>query len=64
LAPAPTSENAVDRRFMSVDKESSGLPEVNVHRRTTKVNLGIIVGVVIFFAAMAAVVVGLWLGRR
>ena len=64
FAPAPIARNAVDGRFMSVDKDSSGLPEMNVHRRTTKVNLGIVVGVLIFFAAMAAVIVGLWLGHR
>jgi hypothetical protein len=41
---------------MSIEKESSGLPEVNVHKRTTKVNLSIVIGVVVFFAAMAGVV--------
>jgi hypothetical protein len=34
---------------MSIDKESNGVPEVNLHKRTTKVNLSVIVGVVIFF---------------
>lgn len=42
---------------MSIDKESSGIPEVNVHKRTTKVNLSIVVGVVLFFVVMGAVVV-------
>ena len=41
---------------MSIDKNSTGLPEVNVHRRTTKVNFSIVIGVGIFFAAMAALV--------
>lgn len=40
---------------MSIDKESNGVPEVNVHRRTTKVNLWMIAGIVLFFAVMAAV---------
>lgn len=44
---------------MSLEKNSTGMPEVNVHKRTTKVNLSIIVGVGIFFAGMAALV--LWL---
>ena len=46
---------------VSIDKESTGVPEVNVHRRTTKVNLGIIAGVTLFFVAMAGVVY--WLSR-
>jgi hypothetical protein len=41
---------------MSIEKESSGLPEVNVHRRTTKVNLSIVIGVAVFLIAMAGVV--------
>ncbi len=41
---------------MSIDKESSGFPEVNPHRRTTKVNFSIVIGIAIFFAAMAGVV--------
>jgi hypothetical protein len=41
---------------MSIEKESSGLPEVNVRRRTTKVNLSVIAGILIFFIAMAFVV--------
>jgi hypothetical protein len=45
---------------MSIEKESSGLPEVNVHKRTTKVNLGIVIGVGAFFAAMAGVVWWFW----
>lgn len=49
---------------MSIDKESSGLPEVNVHRRTTKVNLSIVIGVLIFFAVMAGLVAYLWNTHR
>ena len=44
---------------MAIDKESSGLPEVDFERRTTKVNLGIIVGVAVFLSITAAVV--LWM---
>jgi hypothetical protein len=40
---------------MSIDKESDGFPQVDHHRRTTKVNLSMVIGVAIFFAAMAAV---------
>ena len=35
---------------MSIDKDSTGLPEVNPRRRTTQVNFSIVVGVAIFFA--------------
>ncbi len=47
---------------MSIDKESDGMPEVNAHRPGTKVNLGIIVGVLLFlaFGAVAAV----WISQR
>jgi hypothetical protein len=38
---------------MSIDKESSGVPQMNVHHDDTKINLGIIAGVLFFFAAMA-----------
>lgn len=48
---------------MSIDKESSGFPEVNVHRRTTKVNLSIIIGVGIFFAITASVLFWFASGR-
>ena len=47
---------------MSIEKESSGFPEVDVHKRTTKVNFGIVIGVAIFFAAMAGV--GWWFWSR
>ena len=55
-----THTSSVHRR-MAIDKESSGLPEVNLARRTTKVNLGVIVGVAVFLAAMAAV--AFWFAR-
>jgi hypothetical protein len=35
---------------MAIDKESTGFPEVDTHRRTTKVNLSMIVAVGLFFA--------------
>jgi hypothetical protein len=47
---------------MSIDKHSSGMPEVNPHRRTTKVNFSIIGGVILFFIAMGIVM--LWLSRH
>ena len=48
---------------MSIEKESTGLPEVNVHKRTTKVNISIVIGVAIFFAAMAGVAWWFWSTR-
>lgn len=47
---------------MSIDKESTGVPEFNVHRRTTKVNVGIVVGVVLFLLVAAAVIA--WFALR
>jgi hypothetical protein len=56
---------AVHRRaLMSIEKESSGLPEMNVHKRTTKVNLGVIAGVLVFLAIAVSVVVWLSATRR
>jgi hypothetical protein len=46
---------------MAIDKESTGLPEVDFERRTTKVNLWIIVAVGAFFVAMGAVIT--WLAN-
>lgn len=40
---------------MSLDKESNGLPQVDMRRRTTKVNLTVVIGVVVFIAAMLGV---------
>jgi hypothetical protein len=62
--PAPRSSVGVNRRrTMSIEKEGSGFPEVDVHKRTTKVNLSIIIGLVIFFAAMFSLVAWFWLNR-
>jgi len=47
---------------MSIDKESSGFPEVNVHRRTTRVNLWMIAAIVMFLAAAAAA--AFWTSRQ
>jgi hypothetical protein len=41
---------------MAIDKESSGLPEVDLARPTTKVNLGIIVAAGLFYILMFALV--------
>lgn len=49
---------------MSIEKNSSGVPEVNVHKETTKVNLSIIGGVLLFFVITVAVVVWLWASNR
>jgi hypothetical protein len=57
---APQAEPAVHSDVMSIEKESTGFPEVNVHKRTTKVNLGIVIGVAGFFAAMAGVIWWFW----
>ena len=40
---------------MSIDKHSDGVPQINMAKRTSKVNLGVVVGVILFFAAMGAV---------
>ena len=42
---------------MSIDKHSSGMPEIDVGRRTTKVNLGTMIGVALFLAIAAAVII-------
>jgi hypothetical protein len=41
---------------MAIDKESSGLPEVDLARPTTKVNLGIIIAAGLFYVLMFALV--------
>lgn len=41
---------------MAIDKESSGLPEVDLARPTTKVNLGIIIAAGLFYILMFALV--------
>lgn len=45
---------------MSIDKNSSGLPEVNLSRPTTKVNVWMVVGILLFLAAAAAVAYSNW----
>lgn len=40
---------------MSIDKNSSGFPEVNLHKKTTQVNVGMTVGIVLFLVGAAAV---------
>lgn len=46
------------RRFaMSIEKTSSGVPEIDPKRRTTKVNFGIIAGIVLFLVIAAGVMV-------
>jgi hypothetical protein len=47
---------------MSIDKESDGLPQVDVHRRTTKVNLSMVAAIVVFFLLAAAV--AFWVSRQ
>jgi hypothetical protein len=39
---------------MAIDKESSGFPEIDVHHKTTKVNLSIVGGVMLFFVIVFA----------
>jgi hypothetical protein len=46
---------------MAIDKESSGLPEVDLRRRTTKVNLAIVVAAVMFYIITSVV---LWYFAR
>ncbi len=47
---------------MSIDKESTGLPEVHAHRPGTKVNLWMIGGLLLFLALGAAAAV--WIAPR
>ena len=47
---------------MGFDADSAGQPIVNVHKKTTQVNLWMVVGVVVFFLISAGVVV--WLSQR
>lgn len=41
---------------MAIDKESDGVPEVDLSRRTTKVNLWMIVAIGLFFVITGLVV--------
>ena len=62
---APFARKGVhDAAIMSIDKESSGFPEVNPHKRTTKVNISIVIGIAIFFAAMFSLVWWYWSSNR
>jgi hypothetical protein len=47
---------------MSIEKESSGLPEIDPRRVTTKVNLGMVFAIGVFFAIVLGVV--LYLSHR
>jgi hypothetical protein len=47
---------------MSIDKQSTGLPEINVHKRTTKVNLWMVAAVIVFLSFMA--VAAVWSSRE
>jgi hypothetical protein len=47
---------------MSIDKESSGLPEVNVRHASTKVNLGMIAAIVLLFTVATAI--AFWVSQR
>ena len=47
---------------MSIDKHSSGMPEIDVHRRTTKVNFGTIAGVIVFLVLAVAAII--WFARQ
>ena len=40
---------------MSIDKNSTGFPEVNLHKKTTQVNVGMVLGIVVFLLGAAAV---------
>ena len=44
-------------RGMSIDKESSGVPEVNFGKKTTKVNLWMVGGMLVFFLLMGSLLV-------
>ena len=47
---------------MSINQGSSGFPEVNVHRRTTKVNLWMIAAIVMFLTLTGGA--AFWISRR
>ena len=42
---------------MSIDKDSSGVPEVNFGKKTTQVNLWMVGGMLIFFLLMGGLLV-------
>ncbi|HVS53485.1 MAG TPA: hypothetical protein VHD62_14110 [Opitutaceae bacterium] len=41
---------------MAIEKESSGFPEIDPHRPTTKVNLAMIVAIGVFFVVVYVIV--------
>lgn len=41
---------------MAIDKESNGLPSVDFQRRTTKVNLWMVIAIAVFFVITASIV--------
>ena len=47
---------------MGFDQESAGQPLVNVHKRTTKVNFAVALGVVVFLLISLGVVI--WAARK
>lgn len=47
---------------MSIDKETNGVPEIDPRKRTTKVNLSMIVAIGLFMAVGTFVM--WWLSRR
>jgi hypothetical protein len=58
-APGAAAEVSVG---MSIDKESNGLPEVNVRHAGTKVNLGIVAAIVLLFTVATAI--AFWVSQR
>jgi hypothetical protein len=48
---------------MSIDKDSDGVPEVDLSKRTTKVNLSVIVAVVVFFV-IGGIAMWWWVTQR
>jgi hypothetical protein len=47
---------------MSIDKDSTGFPEVNLHKKTTQVNFGMTLAIVVFL--LGAAVVAIWTSRQ
>lgn len=48
---------------MSIDKDSNGVPEVDLSKRTTKVNLSVIAAVLIFLG-IGGIAMWWWLTQR
>ena len=47
---------------MSIDKNSNGFPEVNLHKKTTQVNVAMVVVIIFFLIGAAAV--AFWASRQ